>query len=135
MLFRKVIHIINLGSPQKYGTYSLLFQRIKLYNVTSLFLFNLYWIIGKRQFSSDELLDTTFWNVRKTTIFFIFKANWCHPLFTKSESLFSQKTHSWPFLSAAIQAMRILPLSYKGNTLRIYTCKYHLICKVYNLQS
>lgn len=60
MLFRKVIHIINLGSPQKCGTYSLLFQRIKLYNVTSLFFFKFY-IITKNiiDFLFDKLIRST----------------------------------------------------------------------------
>ena len=115
--------------------YSIPISKHREYTFHTLFFFKLNWIIVPRQFSSDEFLDAAFWNVRKTTILFILKANLCHPLFTKSERLFLKKTHSWSILSAAIQAMHILPISYNGNTLRIYTCKYHLICKVDNLQS
>ena len=57
----------------------------------TLFFFKLNCIIVPRQFSSDEFIDADFWNVRKTTILFILKANLCHPLFTKSERLFLKK--------------------------------------------
>ena len=126
-LYNIIVNISTLRINSNSNTY------LK-FSFHTLFFFKLNWIIVPRQFSSDEFLDAAFWNVRKTTILFILKANLCHPLFTKSERLFLKKTHSWSILSAAIQAMHILPISYNGNTLRIYTCKYHLICKVYNLQ-
>ena len=83
-LYNIIVNISTLRINSNSNTY------LK-FSFHTLFFFKFNWIIVPRKFSSDEFLDAAFWNVRKTTILFILKANWCHPLFTKSERLFLKK--------------------------------------------